>query len=104
MDLVRSDVEKRIRLEWPVMMKETKFVPNYLNGQVSGFKIMSLPDKGIFSETGILENDVIKKVNGIELNDLATLFRLYDVLKGENQVEVCIERGGEPYRLLFILK
>jgi type II secretion system protein C len=104
MELVRSDVKKRIQLEWPVIMKETRFVPNYLNGQVSGFKIINLPEKGILSETGILENDVIKKVNGIELNDLAAFFRLYDELKDENQCEVTIERGGKPFRLLFVLK
>lgn len=103
-ELTRSDVERRLQLEWPAILKETRFAPNYLNGRVSGFKILSLPEKGILSEAGILENDVIKKVNGQELNDLAALFRLYAELKDENQGEVIIERKGKLFRLLFVLK
>lgn len=101
---LRSDVEKKFKTEWPLIIKETRFVPNYVDGRVSGFKITSLPKNGIMTETGILENDVIKKVNDTELNDMATLFRLYNELKDENQCEVSIERKGKPIRILFLLK
>lgn len=104
MEFVRSDVERRIGIEWPLIIKETRFVPNYVKGKISGFKIISLPEKGIISETGILKNDVVREVNGTELNDMATFFRLYNELKNENHCEVTIERDGKPFRILFILK
>lgn len=104
MEFVRSDVERRVQREWPLILKETRFVPNYVNGKIKGFRITSLPDKGIIAETGILKNDVVREVNGTELNDVATLFRLYSELKNENQCEVAIERNGKPFRILFVLK
>lgn len=100
----RSEVERRIATEWPLIMKETGFVPNLVNGKISGFKITKLPRKSILSEIGIHKNDVIKEINGIELNDVDALFGLYNKFKEENKFEVSIERNGKLLRLLYILK
>jgi len=104
MEFIRSDVERRIISEWPLIIKETQFVPNYVDGKIKGFKITKLPEKSIISKIGIYKNDVIKEVNGVELNDMATLFGLYNELKDENQCEVSIERNGKLFRILYILK
>ncbi len=103
-ELVKSDIKNKIQLEWPLIMKEIRFIPHTLNGRTRGFKIISLPKTGILSEIGIRENDVIRKINGVELNDLSTLFHLYSEIKNENECEVIIEREGKPLRLLFILR
>jgi len=100
----RSELEKRIASEWPLIMKETKFSPHFVNGNVSGFKITRLPKSSLLSEAGIQANDVIKDINGIKLNDMGSLFGLYDRLKNESRLEVNIERNGKLLRLLYDLK
>lgn len=104
MEFIRSNLEKRIISEWPLIIKETQFVPNYVDGKIRGFKITKLPEKSIISKIGIYKNDVIKEVNGVELNDMATLFGLYNELKDKNQCEVSLERNGKLFRILYILK
>lgn len=103
-EFIRSEVEKRIEKEWPLIIKETRLIPNLINGKISGLKISNLPKKGILSETGIYKNDVIKEINGIVLNDMKTFLGLYNKFKDENQFEVSIERKGKIIRLLYILK
>lgn len=103
-EFTRTSVKRRVDDEWPLIIKETRFVPNYINGKISGFKITRLPRQSILSEIGIYKNDIIKEVNGIELNDLPTLFRLYNELKDDNQFEVSIERNGKLFRILYTLK
>lgn len=103
-EFIRSEVERRIQEEWSLIIKETRFVPNIVNGKISGFKITKLPSKTILTDTGILKNDIIKEVNGIELNDMRTLFSLFDRFRDENQFEVHIERNGKLHRLFYILK
>lgn len=103
-EFIRSEVEKRIQEEWSLIIKETRFVPNIIDGKISGFKITGLPAKSIISDTGILKNDIIKEINGIELNDMRTLLSFFDRFRDENQFEVHIERNGKSHRLFYILK
>jgi len=103
-EFVREDVLKRLEAEWPVIVNETKFVPNVVGGKASGFKITNLPEKTILSDMGILKNDIIKGVNGVELNDMDTIFSLYNQLKDESRFEVSIERNGKLLRILYVLK
>jgi len=103
-EFVRSELKKRVEREWPLIIKETRVVPNHIDGKISGFRIINLPKEGIISEIGINKNDVIKEVNGIELNDIATLYRLYSTLKVKNHFDVCIERNGKLFYQLYILK
>ena len=103
-EFIRTEVQKRIEAEWPLILKETRFIPNNINGKIRGFKITKFPEKTILSEIGIRENDVIKEVDGNELNDFATLFELFNKFREKNRFEVMIERNGKLIRILYVLK
>lgn len=103
-EFIRSEVLKRVEKEWPLIMKETRFVPNITDGRISGFKITNLPKETILSEIGIINNDIIKEINGIELNDMDAIFGLYNKFKDASRFEVAIERGGKLLYLLYILR
>ena len=53
---------------------------------------------------GINVNDIIKEVNGVELNNMETLFGLFNRFRNDDQFEVTVERQGRLYRILYILK
>jgi len=103
-EYIRSEVEKRIAVEWPLIAKETKFIPNRINNKIKGFKITRLPGGSILSEIGIHKNDIIKAVNGIELNDTITLLSLFDRFQNDSQIDINLERKGRIYNILCILK
>jgi type II secretory pathway component PulC len=103
-EFVREEVLKRLEAEWPVIVNETRFVPNLVSGKTSGFKITNLPEKTILSDMGILKNDIIKTINGVELNDMGAVFSLYNQLKDESRFEISMERNGKLLRILYILK
>lgn len=103
-EFIRSEVEKRVKQEWPSIIKEIKVVPNIVDGKISGFRITNLPNESVISETGIEKNDVIKEINGIELKDISTLWWLYNTLKVENKFEILIERNGKLFRLSYSFK
>lgn len=103
-EFVRSNLKKRIMREWSLIINKTKFVPHQIDGEISGFKITSLPERSILSEIGILKNDVIKEINGTELNSLETLFSLFQKLKDESRIDIYIERKGRSFHKVYILK
>ena len=100
----RSEVERRFEEEWSLIMEKTRFIPNLVDGNVSGFKILDLPEKTILSEIGIIKNDVIKEINGVELNNMEMLLDFYNRFKNDNQFYVSILRGGKLLRILYLLK
>ncbi|MDH5707292.1 MAG: hypothetical protein OEZ45_14890 [Candidatus Aminicenantes bacterium] len=100
----RAEMEKRIDAEMPLIMKEARFVPNMEGGTVSGFRIINLPSQSVISRVGIRKNDIIKKINNVELNSVEGLFDLYMRFKDESRFEVTIERNGRIFRILYTLK
>jgi len=104
MEFVRSEVEKRIKEEWPLIVQETRFVPNQIDGRISGFKITKLPRSSILTEIGIRKDDVIRAINNVEIDDTSNLFSLYNELKYDNQIEITVEREGKLFRITYTLK
>lgn len=104
MEFNRAEMEKRLEEELPLIMKDARFVPNMVEGRVSGFRITRLPNKSILSEVGIRRNDVVKKINDVELNSIEGMLDLYMKFKDENRFEVTIERRGKILRIQYILK
>jgi type II secretion system protein C len=100
----RSEVERRFENEWALIMEKTRFIPNLVEGGVSGFKILNFPENTILSEIGIVKNDIIKEINGVELDNMEKLLDLYNRFKNDNQFEVRVLRGGKLLRILYLLK
>lgn len=100
----RSEIERRIEKEWALIIEKTRFVPNMVKGNVSGFKILNFPENTILTEIGLVKNDILKEINGVELNNVAMMFDLFDRFKNDSQFNVSILRGGKLLRILYLLK
>jgi type II secretory pathway component PulC len=100
----RSELEKRVREEMPVLLSEARITPNLVEGKIAGLRITRLPAKSIFSELGIQRNDIIKEVNGVRINSLDTMVSLYTEFWNENQFTILLERNGRTIRLQYTLK
>jgi len=99
----RFEIGKRVVKEWPTIIRETHFFPYYFNGEVKGLQVTNLPEKSIVSEIGIMRGDIIRKINGVELNVVADLASLWNRFKNENRFELIIERHGESLSFLYFL-
>lgn len=104
MEFNRAEIERRLEDELPLIMQEARFVPNMVNGRVSGFRITGLPTKSIISQIGIRRNDIVKKINDVELDSVEGMLDLYMKFKDESRFEVTIERSGKTIRILYILR
>lgn len=104
MEFNRAEMERKLEEELPLIMQEARFVPNMVNGRVSGFRITGLPAKSIISQIGIRRNDIVKKINDVELDSVEGMLDLYMKFKDESRFEVTIERSGKTIRILYILR
>jgi general secretion pathway protein C len=73
---------------------QARIVPVSKDGQVQGFKLFSIRPDSIYSKVGIQNGDVIRKINGYELNSVEKALELYTKLKEANRIDIEYERAG----------
>lgn len=70
------------------------------SGVVTGFKVAPGSDPRMFARLGLRRNDVIKSVNGTQLNEQG-LLGIANELTSAETLEITIERDGQPVTLLL---
>ena len=73
-------------------------------GDKSGIILTKLTPVGILKEVGVAEGDVIKSINGLNLNTPHQVFNAYKTLKDQKELRVDIIRDNKPLVLTYIIK
>jgi len=86
------------------LFTQLRAVPNQENGQTNGFKVFAIKRGSIFQKIGIENNDVVQRVNGVELNDPTRAMALFQELQGQTRLTVDIVRAGSPRTLTYEIR
>lgn len=73
------------------------------HGEAAGFKIRHLKEGNDFEQLGIRNNDIIKRVNGLDVNDLTDVLTAVYQLSDETEFTIEVERGGRLQDLNYRL-
>lgn len=82
---------------------DIRAVPNFVNGKVSGMKILSVRGGSLFSKLGLQRGDVLQRINGIEL-DVKRGFEIFNQLKDQKSLTVDLIRGGATQTFEYEVK
>lgn len=104
MEFSRSEIERRIKEEMPILLSEARILPNLVDGEMQGFRISRLPAKSILSKLGIRVNDIIKEINGTQINSIETMLSFYTALSNSNEFNLVLQRNGRLVHLHYVLK
>ena len=73
------------------------------NGKPAGFRIRHLKEGNDFEKMGIKSDDIIKRVNGIDVNDLSSVLKAVYQLSGDTNFTVEVERDNQKTNLNYEL-
>ncbi len=77
------------------LAKHFKARPVKRGGKVIGYSVRSQGAyRSVFREAGLRNGDIVKSVNGIELNDSANALKVYQDLRDADEVRAVVLRGG----------
>jgi general secretion pathway protein C len=76
------------------LLTQVRMVPNFTDGEPDGFKLLSIKAGSLIHRSGLRDGDIIKRVNGIEIESPETAFEVYEQVKNEPTITVEIVRGG----------
>lgn len=92
----RSDINK-YTADLGSILQQARMVPNIVpgsGGRVDGFRFVAIQPNSIYEKLGFKPMDVIKKVNGEDVNSPTKAMELYNALKTESRLQLTVERNG----------
>jgi general secretion pathway protein C len=83
---------------------KARIVPSFKNGVSNGFKLFSIVPDSLYSKIGVQNGDVIRKINGYEMNSPDKALEIYQKLRDATRIEVELERRGETVRKQYSIE
>jgi general secretion pathway protein C len=102
-EVPRTEIDRTLANLNDVAM-QARIVPAFKDGQAQGFKLFSIRPDSIYSKIGVQNGDVIKRINGFELNSPEKALEVYTKLKEASRIEIELERNGSSIRKNYTIR
>jgi len=102
--LSRSDVENRVFSKVNEILTQIAISPYMVNGKMQGLRLIRVPNESIVFELGGRSGDVIKRVNGHELNQVDQMYKLWENIKDDSSITVDLERKKQMFSYNFEIR
>ncbi|MEM7179681.1 MAG: PDZ domain-containing protein [Spirochaetota bacterium] len=76
-------------------LKRIQLGPNLVNDKIDGYKVYKVGTKSPFYSLGCRDGDIIKRVNGMPLQDTKKMMQIYNSLSHVDTITLDIERNGQ---------
>jgi general secretion pathway protein C len=99
-EVPRNEIDKTLSNLNDVAM-QARIVPAFKDGVAQGFKLFSIRPDSIYTKIGVQNGDVIKRINGYDLNSPEKALEIYSKLKEANRIDIEVERNGSTVRSTY---
>jgi general secretion pathway protein C len=83
---------------------QARIVPSFKNGVSNGFKLFSIVPDSLYAKIGVQNGDVIRRINGYEMNSPDKALEIYQKLRDASRIEIELERRGESLRKTYSIE
>jgi general secretion pathway protein C len=83
---------------------KARIVPSFKNGVANGFKLFSIVPDSLYAKIGVQNGDVIRRINGYEMNSPDKALEIYQKLRDASRIEIELERRGETLRKSYSIE
>lgn len=86
------------------LLTQAQAVPYLSDGKLDGFRLYSVVPSGFFDKIGLQNNDIVQRINGVELRDPGMLLSLFQQLRSERTVRVDMVRNTTRQTLTYDIR
>ena len=83
------------------LMQQVRVRPHFKNGKPNGLILTHIRNNSIFNELGLQSGDIVKGVNGQEIESVDDALKFYNNLKSSASVQLQIERRGQEKSISY---
>lgn len=99
----RREVEGVLQ-DFNKLLTQIRVVPHFANGKPDGFKIFNIRPGSLFASLGMVNGDIIKRVNGLDITGPEQALQMFQQLRDESQVTVDLERFRKNLTLQYEIR
>jgi type II secretion system protein C len=100
----RSEVENKVFQKVNEILTQIAISPYMVNGQMEGLRLMRVPKNNIVYELGGRSGDIVRRVNGHEVNQIEQMYKLWSNIKDDSFISVDIERNNQIFNYSFEIR
>ena len=86
------------------LLTQAQAVPYLTDGKLDGFRLYNVVPSGFFDKIGLQTNDIVQRINGVELRDPGMLLSLFQQLRNERTVRVDMVRNTARQTLTYDIR
>ncbi len=86
------------------LLTQIRVVPHFADGKPDGFKIFNIRPGSLFASLGMVNGDIIKRVNGLDITGPEQALQMFQQLRDESQVTVDLERFRKNLTLQYEIR
>jgi|GEM_PF-4402365 len=101
--LSRSEINASVSVA-EELLGQTQILPEVRESKIIGFRVMKVADNTIVKKMGIQPGDIIKAVNGQQLDSLERSTDVWNKMKSATEIHMLVERNGADSVMSFYLK
>ena len=101
--LNRRDIEAALA-DMTRLLTQAQAVPYLTDGKLDGFRLYSVMPLGFFDKIGLQNNDLLQRINGVEIRDPSMLLTLLQQLRSERNVRVDLVRNTQRQVLAYEIR
>jgi len=99
----RAEMEDVLR-RFEEITGQARILPAFRDGHAEGFRFFSVRPDSLYSKLGIASGDVVRRINGFELNGPENALEVLTRIKTASWIEVDLDRNGAPVRKTLAIR
>jgi len=99
--LSRAEVRQKVFNNMDNALQGLQAGPERVNGQIVGYRLITVRPQNILFRLGARSGDVVKRVNGQVLDSTQKLMSMWETIKNDPKITVDIERQGKNIKYDF---
>lgn len=96
--------QKLLTTDFAKVLQDAKAEPVNEGGELNGFRLTRIRPDSVYEKGGLLNDDIVKEINGVSLVDTAQAIKLLNSLRGASEIEIGINRGGKKINVNIQVK
>ena len=76
------------------LLTQAQIIPAFSGGRPDGFRIAAIAPGSFFDQIGLQNNDILQRINGVEIKDPDNFIRVFAQLKEETSISLDLKRTG----------
>ncbi|MGH7786654.1 MAG: type II secretion system protein GspC [Candidatus Binatia bacterium] len=86
------------------LFTQIRAVPHFEGGQSVGFRLFAIRRGSLFDRIGLKNGDIIRSINGSEMNDPSRAVALLQELRDSSDLQVEVTRNQQPQTLTYNIR